>query len=221
MRFRSSVRVLSLSRTPLGISFSIHGFFALALLIALWPRSTKLTVPLDVYYNDPKPALAPQLDLAKPIEKKPPPPSKKAVFGLSQKSLTSSAPDAPSDVAVKAGNTVAKEQDNLKLDPNDSDSIPIPTDDFLVSEMPRLLGDIRIAYPPEAKKAGIEGAVLMDLLIDAEGTVRQVTLISGPGSGLDEAAVEAAKKFKFRPGKVKEQAVAVKIRYAYRFVLER
>ena len=115
---------------------------------------------------------------------------------------------------------MAKEQDNLKLDPNDLDSLPIPADDFLVSSMPQLMSEIRIQYPDEAKKAGIEGPVVMDLLIDAQGSVRQVSLIKGPGFGLNEAALAAIKDFKFRPAKIKDQAVAVKIRYTYRFVLE-
>ena len=47
-----------------------------------------------------------------------------------------------------------------------------------------------------------------------------MTLIKGPGFGLNEAALEVAQKFEFVPGRVGDKSVAVKIRYTYRFILE-
>jgi protein TonB len=98
--------------------------------------------------------------------------------------------------------------------------LPSPADEFLVTSMPVLVSEVRIPYPEEAKKAGIEGPVVMDLLIDEQGKVRQVSLIKGPGFGLNDAALAAIKSFLFRPARIKDQSVAVKIRYTYRFVLE-
>lgn len=185
------------------------------------PKTEKKIVRFEVYeapklvdktlnLQPPKP------ELAKPA---PPPPETKKVFGVSRKALTTSSVDA-SSAEIKTGNTVAKEMDDLKLDPNDVDSLPIPADEFLVTSMPVLVSEVRIAYPEEAKKAGIEGPVVMDLLIDEQGKVRQVNLVKGPGFGLNEAALTAIKNFQFRPAKIKEQSVAVKIRYTYRFILE-
>ncbi|RYZ73549.1 MAG: energy transducer TonB, partial [Proteobacteria bacterium] len=53
------------------------------------------------------------------------------------------------------------------------------------------------------------------------GKVRQANLVSGPGYGMNEAALQAIGSFEFEPAQVGEQAVAVRIRYSYRFVLER
>jgi TonB family protein len=141
------------------------------------------------------------------------------VFGLSRKAildkdLSESSPE------IKLGNTVAKDNDQLKLEKDDPDSIPIPADEYLVTRQVSLLRDMRIPYPAEAKKNNVEGAVVMDLVIDQDGKVRSVELISGPGAGLDEAAVQAVMSFLFSPAFVGEQRVAVKIRYTYRFVLE-
>jgi protein TonB len=149
----------------------------------------------------------------KPSENKVKP---RAVFGVSRKSVT-----ATDGVDVKAGNTVAKDPDTKQLRPEDADALPIPTEEYLVSKMPELLEDVRVPYPPEAKKRNVEGAVLVDLLIDAAGAVREAVLVEGPGYGLNEAAVEAVKRLRFRAAEVDGQAVAVRIRYAYRFVLER
>jgi protein TonB len=140
------------------------------------------------------------------------------VFGASRKSLTSDDPRVGVD--IKAGNTVAKAPDDLKLRPDDADSLPIPTEEYLVSQMPVLIGDFRVPYPPAAKKAGVSGGVILELLIDQAGSVRQATVLDGPGFGLNEAALEAARKLKFKPARIEQQSVAVKIRYAYRFVLD-
>ncbi|MBL7546078.1 MAG: energy transducer TonB [Bdellovibrionaceae bacterium] len=209
-------------RHPLVQSILIHSVFAItATVLVFKPKTEKKIVRFEVYENIkvvPKTLNLepPKVDKIKPA---PPPPETKKVFGVSRKSLTTTTTDA-STAEVKAGNTVAKEMDDLKLDPQDADSLPIPADDFLVTSMPVLVSEVRIPYPEEAKKAGIEGPVVMELLIDEQGRVRQTTLIKGPGFGLNEAALAAIKNFQFRPARIKEQSVAVKIRYTYRFILE-
>ncbi len=143
------------------------------------------------------------------------------VFGFSRKSITTELPVTGTDVSVKAGNTLAKSPDQEKLRTDDADSLPIPTDEYLVSKMPVLIGDVRVPYPAEARKRSIQGAVVFDLLIDFQGQVRQSTLVTGPGYGTNEAAAEAVKRLRFTAAEVEGKPVAVKIRYAYRFVLEK
>ncbi|MFN7685325.1 MAG: TonB family protein [Oligoflexia bacterium] len=187
-------------------------------IVTFAPRVfTQLSLTQDVPFEVIEaPQVAP-LPLQPTTRPKPPSTQPRAVFGMSRKSLT--ADDAQSPDA-KAGNTLAKTPDTTKLKDSDADSLPIPTDDYLVSQMPVLLGDFRVPYPADARKAGIQGAVLMDLLIDAQGRVRQAQVIRPLFPSLDQAALEAAKNLVFKPASVAEQAVAVRIRYAYRFVLE-
>jgi protein TonB len=209
-------------RHPLTQSALIHlTLLFIVMILVFKPKNEKKIVRFEVYEM---PKVVPKtLNLEPPkletVKPTPPPPETKKVFGITRKTLTTVSME-PSGAEVKTGNTVAKEVDNLKLDPNDADSLPIPADEFLVTSMPVLLSEVRIAYPEVAKKAGIEGPVVMDLLIDEQGKVRQVALIKGPGFGLNEAGLEAIKNFQFRPAKIKDQSVAVKIRYTYRFVLE-
>jgi periplasmic protein TonB len=167
-----------------------------------------------------------QPKLGAPIELKSHPPAKipeaRAVFGISRRALTEgkSSSEESAGIEVKAGNTLAVAPDDKTLRPDDAESLPIPTEEFLVTEMPRLLAEVRIPYPKEAKEKGIEGPVVMGLLIDVDGNVRDATLLEGPGHGLDEAAMEAVRRLRFSPAKVEKKAVAVRIRYIYRFVLE-
>jgi periplasmic protein TonB len=210
--------------SALSISFFLHGLFVLAYVVMKLNIASFLPlqkIPVEVLqYPEAVPAQL-KLQPTKPQaqEKKPIDPPVKKVFGISRKAMTAINP-SENTAEIKQGNTVAKEIDNLKLDKTDPDSIPIPADDYLVTSQVSLLKDVRIPYPLEAKKNNIEGPVVMDLIVDQNGKVRSVVLVRGPGSGLNEAAVEAAKSFEFRPAKVGDQNVAVKIRYTYRFVLE-
>lgn len=212
------VRTKSVS--PWSLSLVIHAGIAIALGSLIWVSSARVeNVSIEVIELPENAAKANALPLlSAPIPKRatPPVPEKRAVLGASRHSITSDDAEAPE---LKAGNTLAKSPDNRSLRPSDED-LPIPADEINVSQMPQVLNEIRVAYPKAAKQAGVEGAVVFDLLIDATGTVRQMTFVSGLGYGCDEAATEALKKFRFRPAMMNGQPVAVKIRYAYRFVLE-
>ncbi|MBL7670549.1 MAG: TonB family protein [Bdellovibrionaceae bacterium] len=219
----SSTLQAALNKVPAWIlSLSIHGLFVLSWVLLSMSRSASpRRVTFEVIEN-PKVSSVPIA--TRPIAQPPKAESKpkverRAVFGLSQKAIL--APDSDqSAVDVKVGNTIAKAPDQLQMQPGDVESLPIPVEDYLVSAMPILKSEVRIPYPEEARKRGIEGPVVMDLLVDQEGQVRQVVLVEGPGFGLNEAASGAAQEFKFQPARVNEQAVSVKIRYTYRFVLK-
>jgi TonB family protein len=161
-----------------------------------------------------KPAV---VNIQKPKVKKKAVKKKRQVYGLSRKSMTSTS----NATAVKKGNTVAKTPDNLKLKKDDEDSIPIPTDEFMITAMPKVVEEIRPNYPESAKKAGLQGRVIFDIIIDNKGIVRKADLVQGLNDELNQAAYEAMMKFRFRPAKMDKQTVAVKIKYAINFVLEK
>lgn len=182
-------------------------------ILLLSPSRPKKEVEIEIYEAPKVSTQAVQITQPKAPPKLP---AKHEVFGVSRKSQTSD-----SGEIVKTGNTVAKTPDQEKLKPNDEDSLPIPSEDYLITQMPRLETEVRIPYPPQAKKRGIQGAVVMDILIDASGKVREVKFLDGPDPDLNEAAVNATRNFRFLPAKIQDKSVAVRIRYAYRFVLER
>ncbi|MDF1564469.1 MAG: TonB-dependent receptor [Deltaproteobacteria bacterium] len=75
-------------------------------------------------------------------------------------------------------------------------------------------------YPPEAQAAGITGTVKLALVIDETGAVSEVEVLEPAGHGFDEAAMEAARKFRFEPAEVDGAPAAVQVTYDYGFVLE-
>lgn len=54
-------------------------------------------------------------------------------------------------------------------------------------------------YSEEGRKAKLQGVVLLRIEIDERGLPRIVAVRQGLGLGLDEKAVEAVKRWRFRP----------------------
>lgn len=204
-----------------GISLGIHALLlSLFLVIALRESRPKkqdlsFTVVENFKVAEEKINLPPPKPIA-PEVKKPAPAPKEQVYGLNKKSITSN----QGEIAVKAGNTIAKAVDDKILTDEDADSIPIPADEFLVTSMPAVLEEIRPIYPESARKEGVEGTVVLEIIIDQEGRVRKVEVLKSLGEELDNAAIKAIEQFKFRPAQINDEKVAVKINYGIKFILE-
>jgi len=93
-----------------------------------------------------------------------------------------------------------------------------------VSELPRPLNreslNLRKYYPPRAKKNGFEGDVVLRLLIDADGSIAKVDIVSDPGEGLGPAAAQAVHELRFAPAKVNGVAVATTVPFTIHFTLD-
>lgn len=152
-------------------------------------------------------------------EESPPPAKVREVFGVNRQSYTDNSVGDSEAVYAKRGNTLTKESDNKILNADDVDSLPVPTEEYLVSEMPVVLKEVRPSYPQKAREEKIEGVVVLDVLIDKNGLVRQVSVIEGPQI-FQKNAVEAMRSFQFKPANIDGSPVPVRIRYTLRFELE-
>lgn len=102
-------------------------------------------------------------------------------------------------------------------------------DDHYVSveNMPELVGGLaslqkEITYPEKARKAGIEGTVSVQFIVDKEGNVENPQILRGVGGGLDEEALRVVKQAKFKPGKDKNgNPVRVQYSLPIRFQLSK
>lgn len=100
----------------------------------------------------------------------------------------------------------------LDLDgPLDLPPPPPPQEDeepeifIVVERMPEPRGGMqaiynRVRYPEIARKAGIEGRVVVQFVVDEQGNVVNPTVIRGIGGGCDEAAIDAVRGVRFTPG---------------------
>jgi protein TonB len=88
--------------------------------------------------------------------------------------------------------------------------------------LPSVVREVKPEYTPEAKNAHIEGTVLLECVVLADGTVGNVDVIRSLDSmfGLDRQAVAAAKQWRFTAGKKDGKAVAVAVQLEMRFTLK-
>lgn len=202
--------------TPAQISVVIHGLIVFLVILSTIDFSHQSKINFDVIdipINSPNLTLQPKNQvqpkpIVEPIKKS------KAVFGVNRKAITTSDAEA---VSVKQGNTVAKENDDQKLADSDAESLPIPADDYLVTTGAKLISSVQANRTDEARKAGYIGTAILLILIDQMGLVRDVQSLNQLEFGLTEKAITIAKQLKFMPAKVKDEPVAIKIRFSINF----
>ena len=70
----------------------------------------------------------------------------------------------------------------------------------LVSK-PKLIKRVAPDYPEKAKKQGIEGTVILEIIIDENGNVTDARILRSPGKhfGFNDAALKAIKQWKYEP----------------------
>jgi protein TonB len=81
-------------------------------------------------------------------------------------------------------------------------------------------GSVRLVYPELLKKAGIEGTVLLWILIDEAGTVQKVQVFKSSGNtALDDSAVRAYTNARFTPAYSRDIPVKVWVQWPVKFTL--
>ena len=93
------------------------------------------------------------------------------------------------------------------------------TDDFfvVVEEMPQPIGGVsaiqsKVEYPEMARRAGIEGRVTVQFVVNENGDVENARVVRGIGGGCDEAALKVVREAKFKPGK--QRGLPVRVQFA-------
>jgi len=125
-------------------------------------------------------------------------------------------PDRIPSQLQPSSNTISRF--NRLESPVANQNIEIEPEIFLVvEEDPQLIGGLEslqrtIRYPEIARKAGIEGRVFVQFVVNEQGNVVNPIVTRGIGGGCDEAALEAVRKAKFQPGK--QRGRPVKVQYS-------
>lgn len=146
-------------------------------------------------------------------------------------------PEVPMEVP---NDEIIEEQEiHLDADININESMDIPSEppssakeeegeeeeDFFVAveQMPELKGSLadlqkKINYPEKARKAGIEGRVVVQFIVNEEGKVENPRVIRGIGGGCDEEALRVVKQAEFEPGM--QRGRKVRVRYSLPIVFK-
>lgn len=109
----------------------------------------------------------------------------------------------------------------LVTDIDNDEYLPDPDEFVAVEVYPEMIYMETPEYPRLAEEAGLEGIVWIKALLDKNGDVRDARVGKSSGTAsLDQAAVDAAYKCKFKPGIQNGKPVACWVTYKVEFVLD-
>jgi protein TonB len=93
----------------------------------------------------------------------------------------------------------------------------------LVEEKPEMLSGPYPDYPQMLKNAGIEGTVVVQVVIDTMGRAEpnSIKIIRTPNAGFDTPTKNAVRQALFRPARVHGRAVRVLVQIPFNFKLTR
>ncbi len=94
---------------------------------------------------------------------------------------------------------------------------PEPVDMGEVLTPPRLVAGEAARYPDAARRLQLEGSVLVDVVVEPNGTVGAVRVLESAGLLLDQAVSDAVRSWRFEPARVEGQPVRVRWRFRQTF----
>ena len=187
-------------------------------------------VPMKVARAPRVPQPLPPTRAPLPPSSAPPPPAAEAPRNTPEPvvitGITMESTSQGGSFAVGAGNTLRGAPESTAREPEAVK--PYKAEQYApaaqVSELPQPLNreslNLRKYYPAQARKNGFEGDVVLRLLIDSDGTIAKVDVVSDPGEGLGPAAAKAVRELRFSPAKVNGMVVATTVPFTIHFTLD-
>jgi protein TonB len=205
--------------------------------IAAAPAPVVLDTPVPVapQSSPPPPARKPahRIEAARPTTAKPPsaaapPPTLSPALVAASAPTIPQAPSPPVRFAMSAG-TVAGRAGGSAPAPSSSAAAtsagaggagaePV-LDAAAVDQPATLLSHPPAVYPPVARRAEVEGDVTLEIVVDANGVVSRASVLSDHGYGLDAAALQAVRAYRFSPARRAGRPVRVRMRWSVQFRL--
>ena len=84
---------------------------------------------------------------------------------------------------------------------------------------PQIVREVKPDYTDDARRRGIEGDVVLEIVVRRDGSVGEVKVLQGLGGGLDRRAIDAVRQWKFSPAKRFGTPVDVLVEVAVEFKL--
>lgn len=109
----------------------------------------------------------------------------------------------------KAFKDLNPQNENMEASKSDSGDFYVT-----VKDMPKLKGGLsaleqKIQYPEKASKAGVQGRVIVQFIVNKDGEVENPHIVRGIGAGCDQEALRVVKQAHFTPGKQNGKVVRV------------
>ena len=84
---------------------------------------------------------------------------------------------------------------------------------------PRVLREVKADYTEDARRRALSGEVVLEIVVRRDGSVGDVKMLQGLGSGLDERAIQAVRQWRFAPATRQGTPVDVLVEVAVEFKL--
>ena len=93
-------------------------------------------------------------------------------------------------------------------------------DQDMLDQRPNVAKRVQPDYPSKARRMNMQGRVMVRLVVDTTGSPQSCTILSADPPGyFEEAALEAARKTRFIPGKIAGKAVNTIVHLPFAFAL--
>ncbi len=86
-------------------------------------------------------------------------------------------------------------------------------------EPPRLLREVKPSFTDEGRRQGVEGDVVLEIVVRRDGSVGDVKILRRLGAGLDQKAIDAVRQWRFSPARRMGAPVDVIVEVAVEFKL--
>jgi periplasmic protein TonB len=194
------------------ISFII----VLLLIIAAFKFAPMQNKPKHIIPGIPEVIPVQNIEASQQIPKPPPPPNPPVI-------IAASGIDEIEDIILNS----IELNENPPVNP-EPPKPPVVNDEIFIfkdlESYPEPIGGMKaiagkIHYTELARRAGIEGTVTIEAIIDKNGDVTEAKVIRGIGGGLDEIALHAVENTKFIPGMQRDKPVKVRMTIPIKFRL--
>jgi len=207
-------------RYPLFVEIGLLA--SLTLLIVAFRMDFAVSPPEEIDLDPQETIAMEEIDQTEQIEE-PPPPERPPVPVAVPDETALDNEDLDLDVTLDLNEDISN-----VLGPPPEEEEEEPTNEpevfIIVEERPAPIGGMaalqrRVEYPDMARRAGVEGTVSIQFVVDEEGNVHDPVVVKSLGAGCDEAAMKAILATKFTPGSNRGNPVKVKMVLPVRFRL--
>ncbi len=157
-----------------------------------------------------------EINLEAQIEEPPPPQTKPQVPKQIEEATTPEEEEAAAEDTIDIGPTTF----------NEAELPPPPQEDsvyefFMVQQKPQIIKRVLPEYPELARKAGLEGKVIVEIIVGKDGHVKSARVLKSDNEIFNQAALNAVKHYVFKPAMQNDRPVSVRVIQPIVFSLER
>lgn len=196
---------------------------SLGLLIFLFSTNLRATGSFDIIEEEQEIVQVEEIEQTQQIERPPPPPQPPPPVEVPDDQIDEQM-DLDLDIDLDLTATPPAPPPPPPAAAGEPEPDPEPEIFVVVEQMPEPIGGLeglqgRVVYPEMARRAGIEGTVFVQFVVDEQGNPSEITVVRGIGGGADEAAMRAVQQTRFEPGRQRGQPVKVRMSLPVRFRL--